>query len=68
MGDFASIPTDSIKGIIDSFEDEPNLDEFIANGYESKEQFWSSYEALLWGWSLRDFRDAYKELLLSIKV
>ena len=47
MGDFASIPTESIKGIIDSFEDEPNWDEFITNGYESKEQFWSSYEALL---------------------
>ena len=68
MGDFASIPTDSIKGIIDSFEDEPNWDDFIANGYESKEEFWGSYESLLWGWTLRDFRDAYKELLMSIKV
>lgn len=47
-------------------EDEPDWNQYEANGYSSREEFWESYESLLGGLSVRDFRTAHYDVLRSI--
>ena len=47
-------------------EDEPDWNQYEANGYSSREELWESYESLLGGLSVRDFRTAHYDVLRSI--
>lgn len=47
-------------------EAEPDWNDYEANGYESREEFWESYESLLGDLSIRDFRTAQYSVLSAI--
>lgn len=66
MWDFYSI-TDW-KWFIATIEDEPDWNMFEENWYESREWFFASYESMLWGWTIGDFRKSYEDLLRSIPI
>lgn len=61
------MPTYLIVNFIEDYlEDEPDWNDYEANGYESRDEFWESYESLLGGLSIRDFRTAQYSVLNAI--
>lgn len=68
MWDFSNTPLADISHFLCILENAPDFNDYEANWYSSRELFWQSYESLLWGISIGEFRDSYWDLLRSIKL
>lgn len=67
MWDFESLPVpDMVNYVENMLEPEPDWNKYEAHGYNSIDDFRASYVSLLGGLSVRDFREAYNDMLHSI--